>query len=185
MAATPMRPEQAQNPTPEQLLRNLETEVGELTERAIADAKKLKLPREDAEDAVQEMFLASVKMVRDGNAPAVNNRTAWSLRVARNRGIDAIRDRARRQHVPLADVFPSPKDLAPEAVLIRDERKKVLQSAISSLPKPYKEVIILSYLEGLSKAELVEYLRIKPSAVHGLLHRARKKLTERLSMQSD
>ena len=58
---------------------------------------------------------------------------------------------------------------------------EMFQRAIRSLPDVYREVLVLSDLEGCPNAEIAEQLAISIPAVKSRLHRARLLLRDRLA----
>ena len=92
---------------------------------------------QDAEDAVQEVFLSlltSKPMFRDAG-----HEKAWLIRATLHRASD-IRRRAERRNVPLEAVENSPA---------REEGGGLL-AAVRALPQKYSSVIHLYYYEGYS-----------------------------------
>jgi RNA polymerase sigma-70 factor (ECF subfamily) len=56
----------------------------------------------------------------------------------------------------------------------------VVHAAISELEKPYREVLVLRDLEGLSGDETCAALGLEPSVMKTRLHRARAMLREKI-----
>ncbi len=69
---------------------------------------------------------------------------------------------------------------APEAIAQTAMRECVRQH-INSLPADYRTVIVLHDLEGLKNHEIAEILDCSTDTVKIRLHRAKKKLKEKLS----
>ena len=125
--------------------------------------------REDAEDAVQEVFykyLVKQPIFRDAE-----HEQAWFLRVASNQSKDMLRRRKIRTTVTLEEI---------EEYEIAPEQATILQD-LFSLPEKYKMVMILHYLEDLSVQDIAHSQNLSPSAVKMRLARGRemlKNLTE-------
>ena len=125
--------------------------------------------REDAEDAVQEVFykyLGKQPVFRDAD-----HEHAWFLRVASNQSKDMLRRRKIRTTVTLEEI---------EEYEIAPEQATILQD-LFSLPEKYKMVMILHYLEYLSVQDIARSQDLSPSAVKMRLARGRemlKNLTE-------
>ena len=125
--------------------------------------------REDAEDAVQEVFykyLVKQPVFRDAD-----HEQAWFLRVASNQSKDMLRRRKIRTTVTLEEI---------EEYEIAPEQATILQD-LFSLPEKYKMVMILHYLEDLSVQDIARSQNLSPSAVKMRLARGRemlKNLTE-------
>ena len=124
----------------------------------------------DAEDAVQEAFArASVRwaQVRDFAGPE-----QWVRRVAMNLALDGLR-RARRRLAVLARLGPSP--VAPPISVER----VALAEALRTLPRSYRQVIVLREVEQMSYDEIATALGVPRGTVESRLHRARTELRER------
>src|SRR5205823_4664437 len=103
----------------------------------------------DAEDAVQEAFArASARWpkVRDFTVPEL-----WVRRVAMNLAIDGLR-RARRRLAAFARLGPSPV-VAPVSV-----DRIALAEALRTLPRTYRQVIVLHHLLELPVEQVAREL---------------------------
>lgn len=69
----------------------------------------------------------------------------------------------------------------PDEMLLKGELKVKVKEAINSLPQKQREVIIMSYYEGLTYPEIASILRCSPASVKMAAHRAYLKLRELLS----
>jgi RNA polymerase sigma-70 factor (ECF subfamily) len=56
-----------------------------------------------------------------------------------------------------------------------------VRRAVQVLPRKYREVVVLRYLQGLDPGEIGELLGVKVNAVQVRLNRARARLKEHLS----
>lgn len=138
--------------------------------------------RELAEDLVQETFLRLVR-----HAPRLREDTrvdVWLLTVARNLCRSHFRwafvDRLARLQPMAADgerESPSPFELTAARELERQ-----LERALASLGVDQREVLILSAIERLSNEDIARMLKLTNDAVRQRLARARKQLSERLTV---
>ena len=121
----------------------------------------------DAEDAVQEMFLALIdKAPRFRDA---GHEKAWLIRATLNRAAD-IRKAAERRNLPLDEaVLPA----APE-------EDGSLLAAVQALPDKYGAVIHLYYYEGYSMKEIGNTLGVPAATVGTRLARGRERLRQML-----
>jgi RNA polymerase sigma-70 factor (ECF subfamily) len=71
-----------------------------------------------------------------------------------------------------------------ESSLIEKEDMERINNAINSLPAIYKEVIVLSRLDGLKNSEIAEKLNISLRTVETRIFRAISTLKEKLSQKS-
>ena len=122
------------------------------------------LSKEDAEDAVHDVFLKYIN-----NTPHFfdeEHERAWFVRVTINQCHDAARKRKLRTHSPLEDA----------AEVCAEMGAGEVTEAVLSLEDTYKTPILLHYYEGYSVEECARILRISVSAVKMRLARAREKL---------
>jgi RNA polymerase sigma-70 factor (ECF subfamily) len=73
----------------------------------------------------------------------------------------------------------------PESQLRQAELKVKLKTAIAKLPEPYREVLVIKFLEQMSTAETAAVLGIAESSVRSRQLRALRKLKELLAEESD
>jgi RNA polymerase sigma-70 factor (ECF subfamily) len=158
--------------------------------RIFGFASRMCRSAEDARDVVQETFLAAVRSLKDFRGEG--KVSTWLFRIAAN----ACRKMRRRgkfepeRHLSLDDFLPQeaghhaaePAGTAdtPEVALLRTDLREALEAAIADLPPPYRAVLILRDVEGLSTEETAEALGLTPPTVKTRLHRARLFLRQRL-----
>src|SRR5439155_22565197 len=65
--------------------------------------------------------------------------------------------------------------------VLRDDTTARVRAAVQSLRPRDREVIVLFYLEELAGADIADLLGISTGAVDARLHRARKRLKEKLA----
>ena len=131
-----------------------------------------------AEDLVQDTLLKAYRSW-DRFQPGTSAR-AWLLAIMRNTFINLYR-REKREPITLdleqLDVYATPGDAEendPEGAFfdqIVDER---ILRALDSLPLDFREVLVLSDVEGLPYAEIAQALDIPAGTVKSRLFRARK-----------
>lgn len=126
---------------------------------------------QDAEDAVQEVFLRLFTQKTPFDGPEHQRR--WLLRVTVNVCRDMLRSPWRRRRASLTEIPDVPAFDRPEQ---GDLYREVL-----ALPEKYRTVLYLFYYEELSVREIGEVLGLKTTAVTTRLHRARGLLREKLT----
>ena len=104
----------------------------------------------------------------------------WAITIGRNRALDRLRARKRRevytaQYEEEERVHSRPQDFPPEEVVIQGERYRAVVNALESLPQEQRLPIELAYYEGLSQTEIADRLAqplgtIKSRVRLGLLH---------------
>ncbi|MFO0547677.1 MAG: sigma-70 family RNA polymerase sigma factor [Polyangiaceae bacterium] len=132
----------------------------------------------DADDAVQEAF---AKLAVRPDVIADQGALSWLMSVVRNACLRLLRpfQRERRALGERTDEEPA-TELSPEAALARWELVRAVHAAIATLDKPYREVLVLRDLEGLTGEETAAALGVELAAMKSRLHRARAMLRERL-----
>lgn len=138
--------------------------------------------RELADDLVQDTWLAAAR-----NAASLAEDTdlgAWLFTIARNRHKShrrwALVDWFRREGAAHAPRDPVP---TPEAHASANATAAALEEALTELSPTYREVLLLSVIEGLDSGQVATVLDIKPEAVRQRLSRARAELSSRLDKE--
>jgi RNA polymerase sigma-70 factor (ECF subfamily) len=140
-----------------------------------------------AQDVLQDTFLAMVRSLNTFRADA--SFSTWLYAIARHA---CLRKRRRRVSAPkevasldslsagerqrLAASTPTPEDR-----LSARELRAALSTAIGSLARPHREVLLLRDVEGLTALETATVLGVTVAAVKSRLHRARLAVREALS----
>ena len=149
----------------------------------------------DAEEVVQDVFLTAFREIGAFEGRAALG--SWLYRVATNRAILKRRSRRADREVPLESQLPTflsdghragdsgylkaDWSQTPEAELLSQETRELLQRTIDGLPESYRAVLVLRDIEGLSNEEVAEIMEETVAAVKSRLHRARMALREELT----
>lgn len=137
----------------------------------------------DADDAVQEAFL---RLARRPDVMAREGALYWLFRVVRTLCLLPFRPFVKlwqRRHVPLDEAEPTElhsPTLDPEEALARWELVQAVHAAIAQLERPYREVLVMRDIEGLSGEETARALGLELGAMKTRLHRARMQLHDAL-----
>ena len=129
-----------------------------------------RVPRDEAQDIVQEVFLAAYKKIdtlRNGDVFG-----PWIVKIARNRAIEFYRKLKSTEE--LNEEFSQTENRQSEAA-------EVLR-AIRSLSDAYSETLIMRLVEGMSAKEIAEQTGLKPESVRVNLHRGMELLRKKLGM---
>ena len=130
-----------------------------------------RVPRDEVDDIVQEVFIAAHKnlgSLRDRNAIG-----GWLAMIARNRSTEYFR------RVKPTDELP---DNLGQRGSIRNEANEIM-AAIKSLPNTFKETLVLRLVEGMTGREIAEQTGMAPDSVRVNLHRGMKLLRQTLGIE--
>ena len=126
--------------------------------------------RQDAEDAVQEVFLKYHRSDKDfDSADHIRN---WLIRVAINECKNVTLSSWFKKREPLADYEQTLRFEEPEQTRLFE--------SVMALPSKYRSVLHLFYYEDYSVREIAKLLGISESAVTTRLARGRNKLKKEL-----
>lgn len=159
---------------------SLEDEVtsffDELHDPLIRYLMSFRLGIHDAEDVIQEVFLALFRHLRAGK-PRTNIR-GWIFRVAHNLGLK----RQRKGPESLApnvqnSELPADPGLNPEEELLHIQRTTRLLAVVRALPDRHRHCLFLR-AEGLRYREIADVLGISVGSVAIALERSLKRLSE-------
>ncbi|MFQ5657551.1 MAG: RNA polymerase sigma factor [Candidatus Methylomirabilales bacterium] len=154
-------------------------------------ARSITRDRQDAEEVVQDVFLTVFRKI--GSFEGRSAFTTWLYRITVNAAMMKVRGRDERaeedvekwlpvfdgegRHVHSVEAWSA----NPENLLLQQERRKVVRSALATLPAEYRTVLALRDLQGLSGEEVAETLGLSLAAVKSRLHRARLALRGKLA----
>ena len=132
----------------------------------------------EAEDVVQDTYVAALRSPPSGSVPA------WLRRVVRNVGLRRLRDRRRRKrrerHVASSEAHPSASELAGQL-----ELQRLVVTAVSELDQPYRETVVLRFYYDRTPSQIAEQQRIPVETVKTRLKRGLKRLRARLDAAHD
>ncbi|MEQ8312510.1 MAG: sigma-70 family RNA polymerase sigma factor [Gammaproteobacteria bacterium] len=134
--------------------------------------------REDAEDITQEVF---IKLWQNWQKIDHEKLNAWLMRVAHNAVIDLVR--RRKNPAEQIDDYAEPEDQATtseeaSAKVDQEAFREELMSSICALDDPFRSIIIMRDVQGMSYADIQHTLDMSESQVKVYLHRARRRLRE-------
>ena len=170
------------------------TAFGELVERfqhrLVAVMHHLVGNADEAEDLAQDVFLR-VYRNRKKYTPKAKLST-WLFTIANNLALNALRDRKRRQVVPLEVSESGPvgprsteapaatRDAPPAHQLQQQELAVVIRRALDGLNERQRVAIVLNKFEDMNYSDIAEVMGLTTKGVKSLLSRARAKLREAL-----
>lgn len=148
-----------------------------------------------AEDALQEAYV-SIWNHASSYRTEVDGQTiqpmTWLIAIARNKALDALRVRARRQEneLPQADDFdaddhPGTANPAPSALHLLEQATQALHidGCMKALEGSHRQCLALAYYQGLSHTEVASQMGAPLGSVKAWIRRGLNKLKDCLAHQ--
>lgn len=137
------------------------------------------LQTNQAEDVLQEVFIKIYKNLN--NFDPKLKFSSWAYRITHNESINHIRKQKDTEPLEtddedvlsLIEILESDVDVERDA--IQKETSNRVRSALQKLPKKYRDVLILYYLEDQDYAAISDILKKPSGTVATLLNRAKAK----------
>jgi RNA polymerase sigma-70 factor (ECF subfamily) len=158
--------------------------------RLLAVAQRLLRNADDAQDAVQDAFLAAFRSI--GSFKGDAQLSTWLHRIVVNAALMKLRSKRRRPEEPIDELLPrfladghAAQPAAPwrepaDKLVQRREVRELVRASIDRLPETHRTVLMLRDVEELDTEETARLLGISVGAVKTRLHRARQALRELL-----
>ncbi|MFZ2956236.1 MAG: sigma-70 family RNA polymerase sigma factor [Candidatus Ozemobacteraceae bacterium] len=127
--------------------------------------------RETAEDALQEAFIAAFGSIRSFRGESRLKTWLYSILFRA-----ALKQRKRENTHPLLLEDPPDSPAKPGPCI---EDRLMVQAVLDTLDERDRAVLLMSYWDDLSCAEIADVLEIKPNHVKILLYRARERFGQR------
>ena len=128
----------------------------------------------EAQDVVQEAFARA--LARPGGLVDVDVPEAWLRTVA----VNLVRRRWRRRQI-LATILRRERPVQQLVAEAPGPERSDLRDALATLPRPYREVIVLHYFADLPVDEVASVLDVPVGTVKSRLSRGRTALAARLN----
>ena len=173
-----------------------ESLIENYSKRLLNRAYYLLSNKEDAEDAVQEVFLAAY--AKRNSFPDITSVEAWLLGILYHKVADMYKDRYRKPTVSLhfecdfdrngewkqtdvANVWEAdPESL--DALLDNADFRQSFYACLDKLPPRWKIAVKLCYLQNQKAGEICKELNISTTAYWKVLQRSRLQLRECIDM---
>jgi RNA polymerase sigma-70 factor (ECF subfamily) len=138
--------------------------------------------REEAEDAVQEVYLKLWKLKDDlKNYQSVEG---LSIRITRNLCLDIIRRRElSRSFIKENESDQKINGNDPSETMILKERSELIKKLINNLPEPQRSLVYFRHIEEKEYSEIQELMDMSENAIRVSISRARKQLRDMLQNQ--
>ncbi len=158
------------------LIRRYRNPVAQVVYRLVKD-------RGQVEDLTQEVFIKAFQHLKDFDYE--HQFASWLFKIANNHCIDYIRkkklrvysidEQIRTEDGQMEYEIPD-STYEPDLNMLREQKSKVIQEAIDSLPDKYREVIVLRHQEELSYEEIAVKTGLPVNTIKVQLFRAREML---------
>ncbi len=128
--------------------------------------------REDAEDTLQEVFIAFYKKMGYVNE---NTYTPYLYKTAYNKALNKIKSNKKTKNLMVPyDNIDNMKEIEPEKS--DDFKNKIIRNAFTKLKSKEAYILELQFYQKMKYKEIAEYLSTTVSAIDSQLVRAKKKL---------
>lgn len=152
--------------------------------RAFAIAYRILRHTQDAEDLVQDAFIAALDAI--GSFDADRRFAPWFFRIVVNRALNASSARSTRErHVTVTNLWNNDAGAVDFDPAERSEIRHRFQQALAALPRHQRLIVELSDIDGRSSTEIGEMLDLPRGTVRWHLHEARKTLRSALAIVFD
>jgi RNA polymerase sigma-70 factor (ECF subfamily) len=166
----------------EQVVRGQTERLTELVERYQSQLHALALRllhrRPEAEDAVQETFLRSLRFRHQFRAGS--RVRPWLYQICLNVCRDQLRKKSRRPESELEDVVVADPGMGPEQKALQEMTARTVRKAVMELPDKHREVFILVQYQHMTYAEASEVLGLPIGTIKSRMFHASGKLAEAL-----
>jgi RNA polymerase sigma factor (sigma-70 family) len=148
---------------------------------------KMIFKKEDVEDLTQEAFIKAFNSLQHFDRQFAFS--TWLYKIATNNSIDYLRKKKLNtfsidKEIESEDSdykFDIPDtDYVPDTKIIEDQRRKVLEDAINSLPEKYRQVITMRHKQEKEYEEIAKELNLPLGTVKAHIFRGRELLNKYL-----
>lgn len=143
--------------------------------------------KEDVEDLVQEAFIKAFNSLKNFDRQYAFS--TWLFKIATNNAIDYLRKKKLHTFSIDREIESEDSDYKfeipdhehkPDSKMMDDERRKILEEAIESLPPKYKEVIVLRHKQEKEYEEIAAELKLPLGTIKAHIFRGRELLNKYL-----
>lgn len=139
-----------------------------------------RVPANDVDDLVQEVFLRAMPRLSDLREVAKFG--PWLAAITRNRANDYHRQT--RAVAALTESLSGEEAELPASKTAPDAEAAMILAFVRSLPEAYRETLILRLVEGMTGPEIAARTGLTPGSVRVNLHRGMQQLREKLNQAS-
>jgi len=143
--------------------------------------------QDDLEDLCQDVFIKVFKKLPSFRSDS--KLSTWIATIAYREAIDYLNKNKIKTEEFNTEILPrdfeSCSKINPENISIKEEQKILILKSIERLPKQYKTILNMFYLEEFSIKEIEEITSMPEGTVKNYIFRARTLLKEELIKQQD
>lgn len=145
---------------------------------------------EDAQDLVQETFLAAFRKWEQFEGRADPSTWLYTIASRACRRFHRRRSGEPRRMEPLTALLPGREEAVPDLAprppsplddQLRREARETVEAALAELPLPFRLPLVLKDIAELSNAQVAQVLGIREATVKTRVHRARMRLRQALA----
>lgn len=145
--------------------------------------------QKDAEDVLQEAFVQMWRKTGTYDA-ARSSLFTWAVMITRNKAIDRIRSRQRRQRTidAAADELAEPAhagDERADAAITSSEERQRIRGAMATLPESQRDAIDLAFFGGLTQTEIADKIGAPLGTVKARIRRGMLAMRDFLQSKHD
>ena len=124
-----------------------------------------------AEDVVQETMI-NVWTKAGFYDSSKGSALAWIFTIARNLRIDRIRRETSRPISELGDFDAPSDDRGSEEIVLQKDEARTVTRALSKIPPEQMEILVLSFIDDVTQAEIARRLKLPIGTVKSRMRRA-------------
>ena len=141
-----------------------------------------------SEDVLQETFVQMWKRSETYD-PERSNVFTWAVMIGRNKAIDRLRARQRRDRTNEAAIaeakIVSPAVPQADELMGRSDERERIRAALSGLPEAQQEAIRLAFFSGMTQAEIANRLQTPLGTVKARIRRGLIALRDHVTHRHD
>lgn len=149
----------------EELVRDWEMRLFYYIRRLVED-------EQDAWQVLQDTWVSVLGGI--GKLRQPRTLPAWLYRIARNTAISHLRQKSRRQMLPLQDTAPDRVEERANGLVFDDAEE--VHYGLARISVHHREVLTLFFLQDLTPDEIADVLEVPPSTVKSRLYHAKRAL---------
>ncbi len=156
------------------LIRRYKNPVAQIVYKLVRD-------RSQIDDLTQEVFIKAFQHLNDFDYQ--HQFASWLFKITNNHCIDYIRKRKLKVYSMSDQIQTDEGEIEheipdstyePDLNMLREQKSKLIRTAIDSLPKKYREVIVLRHQDELSYEEIADKTGLPVNTIKVQLFRARE-----------